>query len=324
MKLLKILLWIVGLVVLGVIALLAYVSFALPNVGDPPDMTIEINPERVKRGDYLANSVAVCMDCHSERDWTVFAAPPKPGTKGAGGDIFDQNMGFPGRFVSSNITPGRLKDWTDGEIFRAITTGVSKDGSAIFPVMPYHKYGQLDEEDIKSIIAYLRTIEPSSKQIEDSDPDFPMNFIINTIPREAKLQPMPTDKKSLEYGKYVITAAACYDCHTKMEKGQFIGKDYAGGNSFILPTGDTCRAPNLTPHATGIGGWSEDMFVQRFKLYTDSNYVQQKVKKGDYQTIMPWLMYARMKDEDLKAIYRYLMSIEPVENDVMPFTASKN
>lgn len=48
--------------------------------------------------------------------------------QGAGGEIFDQNMGFPGKFISPNITPYALREWTDGEIFRAITSGVNKDG----------------------------------------------------------------------------------------------------------------------------------------------------------------------------------------------------
>lgn len=62
-------------------------------------------------------------------------------------------MDFPGKFISDNITPAKLNSWTHGEIFRAITTGVSKDGKPLFDVMSYHYYGKLDEDDIKAIIA---------------------------------------------------------------------------------------------------------------------------------------------------------------------------
>jgi mono/diheme cytochrome c family protein len=319
MKILKILLWIIGIIVIGVIALLGYLSFALPDVGDAPEMNIEPTPERVKRGEYLANHVALCMDCHAERDWSKYAGPPKPGTLGAGGEVFAENMGFPGTFISPNITPGGLKDWTDGEIFRAITAGVTKEGKALFPVMPYHKYGQLDEEDIKSIIAYLKTLEPVQTDHPESKASFPMNFIMNTIPKKAELKPMPNKSNTIEYGKYMITAAACYDCHTKMDKGKYVGKDYAGGMEFLMPDGNKIVSPNITPHSTGIGNWNEDMFVAIFQQYADSSYVPHNVKSGEKQTIMPWLMYSEMNEEDLRAIYQYLMTVEPVENDVTTF-----
>lgn len=82
----------------------------------------------IARGKYLANHVAVCMDCHSTRKWNKYSGPMDENAQGAGGEIFDQNMGFPGKFISPNITPYALREWTDGEIFRAITSGVNKDG----------------------------------------------------------------------------------------------------------------------------------------------------------------------------------------------------
>ncbi|MGB0166777.1 MAG: cytochrome C, partial [Luteibaculum sp.] len=77
---------------------------------------VKLTDEAVARGEYLANHVMLCMDCHAQRDWTVFAGPPKPGTLGAGGERFDEMMGFPGKFISPNITPTKLEDWSDGEI----------------------------------------------------------------------------------------------------------------------------------------------------------------------------------------------------------------
>ncbi|HYE56562.1 MAG TPA: cytochrome C, partial [Chitinophagaceae bacterium] len=154
-KVFKILGILLLVILVAVAGLAAYVKFALPDTGPAPDMKVEITPERVKRGEYLANTVMVCMDCHSTRNWNVFSAPPVPGTLGKGGEKFDQTMGFPGTYYSANITPAGIGNWTDGEIFRAITTGVRKNGKPIFPVMPHHNYGKLDAEDIKSVIAYL-------------------------------------------------------------------------------------------------------------------------------------------------------------------------
>lgn len=75
-----------------------------------------------------------------------------------GGEFFGPDLGFPGEFYSRNLTPANLRGWTDGEIFRAITAGVNKEGEALFPVMPYRNYSKMDKEDIYDIIAYLRTL----------------------------------------------------------------------------------------------------------------------------------------------------------------------
>jgi cytochrome c2 len=314
----------VVLLVLTVSALLAYVKFALPDVGPPPDMKVEITPERVKRGEYLANNVMLCIDCHGTRDWTKFSGPMVAGLEGAGGELFDQQFGFPGSFTAKNITPFNLKNWTDGEIFRAITCGVNRDGKAFFPIMPYKYYAQCDEEDIKAVIAYLRTLPEIEKTHPESVADFPFNFILNTIPEKAKLQKRPDPSDVVAYGKYMITASGCMECHTKQEKGKVVGEFYAGGFEFDFGNGTMVRSPNITPHETGIGAWNKNQFIQRFKMYTDSSFVLPSVdmEKGEYQTVMPWTMYAGMTEEDLGAIFEYLQTVKPVNNTVERFTAS--
>ncbi|HMQ08939.1 MAG TPA: c-type cytochrome [Saprospiraceae bacterium] len=313
-------LYALAILLIVIIAFLSYLSFLLPNVGPAPDLTVEITPERVARGDYLANHVMLCMDCHAQRDFTIYAGPPKPGTEGAGGEAFDQSMGFPGVFFSRNITPSGIGDWTDGELFRAITTGVSKDGSALFPVMPYLLYGQLDEEDIISVIAYIRQLKPVESPNIPSKPDFPFNFIINTIPKKANLSKRPDPTDQIAYGKYLITAASCGECHTNQKDGKVIGEPYAGGFEFQFPHGPIVRSSNITPHETGLASWTKEQFVQRFKMHVDSNYVAPNVGRDDFQTVMPWLMYAGMKDEDLEAIYAYLRTVAPVDNFVERYT----
>lgn len=322
-KLLKVLLYtfIAILVLIG--ALLGYVKFMLPNVGAAPDITVEITPERVERGAYLANHVALCMDCHAERDFTKFAGPVKPGTHGAGGERFDQTMNFPGVFYSRNLTPYGLSGWTDGEIFRAVTTGVSKDGRPLFPFMPYESYGQMDQEDIYSIIAYLRSLEPVERENKPSKPDFPFSLIMHTIPVEANNQPMPDKSDKVAYGKYLTTFAGCVDCHTKMEKGKFIGEEFAGGFAFTLPNWGTVTSANLTPHETGLGNMSEQEFIRLFKRFQDSSYVNPSVQPGDFQTMMPWMMYSGMTEEDLGAIYAYLRTVKPVENRIVKFVPAE-
>ncbi|MFO7845442.1 MAG: c-type cytochrome [Balneolaceae bacterium] len=314
------LLYLIGIAGTAILIIIGYVKLFLPNAEAAPDITVEISEEQVAHGKYLANHVMLCMDCHAVRDFTLFAGPPVPGSLGGGGDVFDQKMGFPGRFVSRNLTPTALGEWTDGEIFRAITTGVSRDGSALFPVMPYPHYSKLAEEDIMAVIAYLRTLDPVENELEASKPDFPVNLLINTMPVKAELRERPSKDDIAEYGRYMITAAACTDCHTRMENGSYVGEPYSGGNEFRFPDGSIVRSSNLTPHETGIKHMSKAQFVQRFKVYSDSSYTPRKVKPGQFQTLMPWQMYSGMTEEDLGAIYEYLRTLEPVENVVERFT----
>lgn len=317
-KILKITAYLVTALVLVIIGAVAYVSFALPNVGPAdPEFKVEITPEKIEHGKYLANHVMVCIDCHSKRDFSLFSAPPIPGTEATGGERFDATMGFPGVFISPNITPFGIGDWTDGELFRLITTGVRRDGTPIFPIMPYHSYGKMDVEDIEAVIAYIRSVEPVETSHPKSKPDFPFNLIMRTMPAEASFTKKPDPSNQVAYGGYLVTAGACADCHTKLEDGAYVGEPLAGGREFAFPDG-ILTTPNLTPHATGLANWTEEMFVQRFKMYGET-YIAEKLKPGDFQSIMPWVMYAGMKEEDLKAIFAYLKSLPPTDNKTEKF-----
>jgi len=318
---LKIILIVVVIALVGIGAVMSYVKFALPDVGSAPDIVVEITPERVERGEYLANHVWLCMDCHSDRDWNTFSAPPIAGTEGSGGDEFTREMGFPGHYYATNITPGGIGDWTDGEVLRAITTGVSKDGRALFPIMPYIYLGKADKEDVYSVIAYIRTLNPVEKTYPKPESDFPFNFIINLIPTEANFQPAPDPSDKVAYGQYL--AWACIECHTIDDKGQIIvDQAYAGGRVFPLLNGGTVYSPNITPDMeTGIGKWTEAQFIRRFKQYADSGFMLQSVGPNEFQTYMPWKMFAGMTESDLSAIYAYLKTVKPISNKVERFVA---
>jgi len=323
-KLFKVIGVIILLVIVVAVAAASYVKLALPDVGDAPELTVERTPARIERGKYLANHVNVCMDCHSTRDWSLFAGPVMPGDMGGGGELFNRDMGFPGNFISKNITPYGIGSWTDGELFRAITTGVSKNGNALFPVMPYHAYGKMDPEDIYSIIAYVRTLKPVKNDIPASEADFPVSILLNTMPAKATPLKRPSEDDVVATGKYLVTAASCVDCHSKREKGEIVpGSEFGGGQEFKLPSG-TITSRNISPDVkTGIGSWSEEAFVKRFKIYRDSNYVAHKVGPKDMNTVMPWAMYSGMEEKDLKAIYAYLRTLEPKSNVVPKFIANR-
>ncbi|MEO6819189.1 MAG: cytochrome C [Ginsengibacter sp.] len=308
-------------IVIGVAA--SYVKFGLPRVAPATDLHVDATPERIAHGKYLANHVTICMDCHSTRDWSRFSGPPEPGTLGKGGETFDKKMGFPGNFYARNITPAHLKNWTDGEIFRAITTGVNAKGEALFPLMPYESYGKMDKEDIYDIIAYVRSLPSIEHNVPDHTVDFPMNFIINTIPGEAHLVQKPPKSDTLKYGAYLLNASGCIECHTKADKGQIImDLAFSGGRDFKFPQGVTYSA-NITPDKkTGLGNWTAEDFVARFKAYNDStNYPTLKV--GQLNTIMPWVMYAGIDTADLRSMYAYLKTIKPISNKVDHFVLAE-
>src|ERR1035437_390970 len=322
-KMKKILLWLILIIVVIITGAMTYCKVALPNVGIAPEMKVVATPERIARGEYLANHVTVCIDCHSKRDWSRFSGPPIEGTLGMGGDIFDQKYGFPGAYYAKNITPEGISRYTDGELFRVITTGVSKEGKAMFPIMPFHNYGLMDEEDIKSIIAYVRTLKPIKNEVPKSSSDFPMNFIINTIPEKAHPTKMPAKTDVVAYGKYLISASGCIDCHTQAEKGKLVaGVEYGGGREFPFPDGTIIRSSNISPDTTGIGNWSEGKFVNAFEQRSDSLTLNTKLEPGKINSVMPWTMYGKMTEEDLKAIFAYLKTVRPINNNVHKFSSA--
>lgn len=312
---------IIGIIIIVILGAAFYVKTFLPDVGPAPDMKIVSTPEKIERGKYLANHVTVCMDCHSTRDWNYYSGPMRTDSLGHGGEVFDRTMGFPGIVYAANITPAGIGDWTDGEVFRAITTGVRKNGKPIFPVMPHKNYGTLDPEDIEAIICYVRSLPPIEHKVPESEYDFPMNFIVNTIPQKASFTKRPDSGDIIAYGKYLATAASCGECHTPFDKGKFDTAFFlAGGRSFQLPAG-ILTTPNLTADTeTGIGSWTKEIFLGKFQAYRDSTFAHRPVNiMKEMTSVMPWPVYAGMTDYDLGAIYEYLRSLKPIKHSTVKF-----
>lgn len=325
-KVVKIVGYILAGILVVILGFVGYIFIAFPKVSPPKDITINSTPEMTERGKYLAEHVVGCIDCHSTRDWKKFAGPIVPGTEGKGGGLFaKENIGVPGTFYAKNITPTYLKKYSDGELYRLITTGVTKEGKAIFPLMPYMAYGKMDPEDVKAVISYIRTLSPKEGSYPEPKYDFPLNIIVRTIPHDATPMQRPSLSDTVKYGEYLATIAACGDCHTPMEKGKRIPEKYfAGGMEFKNEYGDVVRSANITQsYETGIGLWSEETFIGKFKAFRDSAMRNTPVGPHEFNSAMPWILFSGMKDEDLKAIYRFLQTIPPVENKVEKFTAAK-
>jgi hypothetical protein len=243
----------------------------------------------------------------------------QPGTLGRGGERFDESTGLPGVLIARNITPAVLGGWSDGEIYRAITGGLRRDGSALFPLMPYDAYRFMAQEDLLAIIAYLRTLQPVNNEIPLHQLNFPLNLIVNSIPKPA--DPRPVNRADpVAYGQYLTTVAGCRWCHTPVNETQrsIPELELAGGHEFPLG-GFVARAANITPdEETGIGRWSREDFIARFRRYRGPDG-RIPVGPGDSNTVMSWTMYAEMTDGDLGAIHAYLRQVKPIRNRVETF-----
>lgn len=287
-------------------------------VGPARSLVVEKNEALVERGRYLGVHVAACLDCHSTRDWSRVSGPVVVGSEGKGGERSGPEQGFPGTFYAPNITPHALSSWTDGEIERALVAGLSKDGRPLFPLMPYRSYGQLCQQDVDAVIAWVRTLDPKEGSVPAPTWSFPFGLVLNGIPKE---QPRgtcgdPTDVAG--YGRYLATAAACASCHTKTERGKPVaGFEWAGGFPFVV-NGGTVASSNISPDDdTGIGRWTKEVFVARFR---EGAREQPLVAPGALQSTMPWSAFAGMTDQDLGAIYDFLRTVPPVKNQVVPWT----
>ena len=281
------------------------------------DLKVDATPERVKRGEYLANHVFLCVGCHSEPDFDVWSMPAKKGGEYIGGFCFNKaNVGFPGEVCAQNLTPDMetgIGGWTDGEILRAMREGVDKKGDALFPMMPYQAMANLSDEDAQSIVAYLRTLPPRKNGRPAGHVDFPLSVIMKFIPQPlAGPVAGPAAADHVARGKYL--SFACHECHTPIDdKNQMLpGMDFAGGHRYALP-GFTVVSANITFDDTGLGKISKEQFIAKFSMWRG---VAAPAVPRASNTLMPWADFAGMTDEDLGDVYDYLQTVPKVKNVV--------
>lgn len=318
---------IAGIALLAVLALtglgISWLVLRKPAQRPPVAENIEATPERIARGRYLVNHVSICFDCHSERTM-AYGLPFKPGREGVGGFTWNREIGFPGIVAASNITPDRetgLGNWSDGEILRAIREGVDREGNALFPIMPYQHFRSMSDEDARAIVAYLRTLTPRRYEKPAKSLDLPMNFVEKFIPQPvAATVPPPNRSDSVAYGKYLATIAACSECHTPQVKGEPVpGMELAGGWEMKTPQFRVVTA-NITPHpSTFVGRATREEFIGRFRAFAGYNAETAPQAPKGRNTLMPWIAYSGMTDEDLGAIYAWLKTVNPIDNKVNPF-----
>jgi mono/diheme cytochrome c family protein len=272
----------------SVLMLVGLVKAYAPRNAPVPDLKVAGSPEQIARGQHLANSF--CASCHS----TTNELPLTGGV--------DLGKDFPmplGSFVSVNLTPGGpLKDWSDGEIFRALRNGIDRNGSGLF-LMSIARGRHLSDEDIQAVIAYLRSQPATSDQTQmPPDQPNPVALILSGAGMIPQGEPpitqaiaMPLKGPTAEFGKYILSYQDCVVCH---------GADLTGGMPGQL-------AP-LGPNLSVVQGWTQEQFITTLRTGVDPG-------GHALSSQMPWQNIGWMDDDELAAVYAYITGLSSLAAD---------
>jgi len=252
----------------------------------------------IERGRYLVEVTAACGNCHTP----MGPEGPVPGRHLAGGTVFDER---PFRAVAPNITPDPetgIGRWTDAQLALAIREGKRPDGSTIGPPMPFAFYRGLSDRDLTAMIAYLRAVPSVRNATEQS-------VYRITLP-PAYGPPVtsvpPAAENPVARGAYLAGPVAhCLECHTPMQpNGQHdMARLGAGGMEFRRPWGVSV-ARNITPHANGLGGWTDEEIVRAVTTGVS--------REGrPLAPPMAFWAYRNMSQQDLTDLVAYLRSMPP-------------
>jgi len=268
---------------------------------------------RLARGKYLVEGPAHCFFCHTEHDLTG----PEPlypivqAKKGAGWVMPIPELNNPAaRNITQDPETG-IGNWTDDEIARAIREGVRKDGTALFPIMPYMEFSRMDDEDVKSIVVYLRTVPAVKNTVPKRQLPGPLEYLVNTMPKPLTTpQPSHPSATPEERGSYLVTIAGCDGCHTITKDGvPMPGMKFGGGQRFDIPGVERpVFTANLTSDPSGIAHYDESLFIQTLRTG--------QMGGRTLNHIMPFEFFKNMTDEDMRDIFAFLRSQPPVKHRV--------
>jgi mono/diheme cytochrome c family protein len=312
-RILKVALAIVVVLVLVVAGTLVYIDRSgIPHY--PPgkvDLKVEITPERIERG--RGTVQLLCAACHLDNDTASLAGKP----------MLDLPAQF-GAAHSANITQDLetgIGAWTDGELAYLLRTGVTRDGRYTPPWMV--KLPNMADEDLLSVIAFLRSDDPLVRPIKAKRPASKPSLFTKALCRVAfKPLPYPTapivapdPADTVAHGRYLVQARAmCFPCHSAdfAKIDDFVPERSAGylggGNAMPDMNGRIVKTANITPDPeTGIGKWSEDEFVRllRFGVRPDLSVI-----------LYPMVPFPELSDGDARAIYAYLRTVPAIKNAV--------
>ncbi|HXJ94425.1 MAG TPA: hypothetical protein VMT20_16385 [Terriglobia bacterium] len=258
------------------------------------------------RGRYLVEAVAICFECHSERDFSKPGWPIPPGRVGGGRILSGE--GSADQIVAQNISPDPatgIGKWSDREILRAIRDGIGRDGRQLNPEMPSRYFRSLSHEQLVSIVAYLRSIPPVVHSLPKMKPysaaGHPLTIAMDSVR-------LTQTSAKIRWGEFLVRIGGCETCHTPTDrKGYIRGLEFAGGTVFRHGS-EVAASANLTPDPSGISYYFESQFIEVMRTG--------RVGARILDSAMPCLFYRNMTDGDLIAMFAYLQALPPVAHNV--------
>jgi mono/diheme cytochrome c family protein len=299
MKLKNIVKWI-GLVAAGLLTIvflvLGFQLFAYSNAVDqeydvdPLNVVASTDSAVVGRGRHLAESLGGCLGCH--------------GSAFQGQEIDD--LGPIGVIRAPNLTTGNGgvgNNYTDGELARAIKHGIGNDGQTL-RFMPSPDFNWWPESDLTAIVSFIRSLPPVDNEVQPTHIGvlgkiltqfgvFEL-LVARDINHEAAPEDVPEPESSERYGEFL--ARSCVGCH---------GENMSGGPIPGAPS--SLPVPlNLTPHETGLGGWTEEVFVATLNTGV-------RPDGTPLDPFMPFKSLGAMNETEKAALWAFLQSLPPLE-----------
>lgn len=283
----------VGMLLIVAVVLTLYIAsgrhFNRQYTVTPQPVAIPTDSAAVERGRHLASAITKCTGCHAAN---------------LAGQVMIDDAAF-ARLASSNLTRGRgsaVAGYTDADWVRAMRHGVTPTGRPLI-LMPSAIYYYLSNEDLGAIIAYVKSVPPVDNDVPPfragpiarvltATGKFPL-IAAETVPHDQTPPPAPPAGPTAEYGKYITVVGGCIECH---------GQGLSGGPGFGDPAAKPAR--NITPDVTGLATWTEADFFRALR----------EGKRPDGTSIdpsMPWQSTKLMTDEEIRAVWQYLRTVEP-------------
>lgn len=294
----KVLKWILivvgGLITLVIIAAGSLFFIGRSNLANAPEITgvsvtAATGEDALARGEHLMH-ISSCNECH---------------TANLAGAVFVDEAPI-GYVPASNLTSGAGgigSTYTDADWELAIRHGVAADGRTMV-TMPSDHYAHYSDEDLAALITYMKSVPPVDNDLGARELLFPGTIIfgvfansswpVNIIDHPNVGREAPAAGPTAEYGQYLVSIASCQSCHA----------ENLAGNYGQL---DTPQGPNLTAGGN-LGQWSFDEFATAMRSGSTPDGRQ-------LDEIMPWGNYAAMTEDELQALWTYLISLEPLPNN---------
>jgi cytochrome c2 len=302
------------LIVIALILIIGYSFIAINGIPKYTAQQVTVNvqhtPQNVERGLRLAS--VLCIKCHTGNNSNQLT----------GRELFDIPPEF-GKIYSANITQHAdygIGKWTDAQLVYFLRTGVKADGTYAPIWMP--KFVKMSDEDLFSIVAYLRSshpsVQPATAVSQKCEPSWLSKFLcyvaFKPLPYPESAMPEPDTNNLLAYGSYLVAGRYdCFPCHSadfktvnvlEPEKSEgYLG----GGNLLINEDRQPVYSANITMDTeTGIGNYTFEQFAEALRFG--------KTPHGPIR--YPMFPYTILDDLETKAIWTYLNSVPKIKNDV--------